>query len=265
MNPLRPCQRFQFLLVIAVSVLMLASSVAGARLATTSPASAQETPTEAPTPEPTEEPTPEPTPEPTEEPTREPTREPTEEATAEPEATEEVLVTEEDEGDDGGIGALGIILIAGAVVLGIVLVAAFLASRRQKAAVAGDWDAQLKASLGEARWIHDTLSMDIANRATSRGPGELERLWREGQRRISDLEAALFRLSSNAPENRRDVPVPTLTEALRGLRQALETDVALRGDAEPRPGQETLLQDSSALISQRRAELAAAIQALQGP
>jgi len=257
------CRKTTLIAAAGTALVLIATAVAAPPLAGPSPVRAQETPTGTLTASATEEPTPEPTAEPTPEPTPEPadTPAPTSEATEEPSPSESPGATEE--GDDDGIGAVGIVLIAGAVLLGIVLIAALLAASRRRKAVTGDWNSQLRASIGEARWIHATLSLDIANRATTRNPGELQRVWNEGQRRMSDLEASLFRLSGGAPEDRRNVPVSMLAEALGALRQALETDVALRADAAPQPGQDTLLAGSSAAISQRRGELATAIQALE--
>jgi hypothetical protein len=220
-------------------------------------------PTEAPTPEPTAEPTPVPTEEPTAEPTEEPTLEPTAEPTEEPTATPEP----EEEGDDevvGGLTALQLILIAGAVLLAVVLIASLLASRRRRSASIDEWDTSLKESLGEARWVHDVLSLDIANRATNRPYDDIRATWLDGQRRVKDLESELYRIQNSAPEGRAEVPVSTLSDSLRALRETLESDLNMREpEAASAPGQSTLLDDSAALISQRRQSLLQAIQAIE--
>jgi hypothetical protein len=223
-------------------------------------------PTEAPTPPPTEPPTPEATDAPTPVPTAEPTPELTEEPTEEPTPTPEP--EDEDDNDDvvGGLSLLQLALILGALVLAAILLSSLLASRRRKAATAEEWDEGLKESLGEARWVHDVLSLDVANRATNRAPQDLSAVWQDGRRRMTDLESALYRTSSSAPHSRSDVPVYMVTDALRGLREALENDINLRApSASTAPGQETLIEDSAALVSQRRHALLSAIQAVEGP
>jgi hypothetical protein len=159
-----------------------------------------------------------------------------------------------------------IALIIGAVLLGIVLISSLLASRRRRAGTVEEWDAGLREATGEARWVHEVLSLDIANRATTRTQDELLAIWQDGRRRITDLEASLYRASSSAPEQRLDVPVYLVTDALRGLREALDNDLNLRSpEGASAPGQDTLLDDSAALISQRRAMLLQAVQTIENP
>jgi type IV secretory pathway VirB10-like protein len=223
-------------------------------------------PTSEPTPEPTAEPTPEPTPEatpaPTEEPTEEPTATPTEEPTEEasPTATPEPAGTEDSDDDTIWIALIvvGLLGIAG------VLLYLWLSRRGTRVESEAQWNKRLKADAGEARWINDVLAADIANRATSRTADELGRQWQEGRRRIDDLDAELFRLLSTAPTELAVTQTRNLTEALRALREALDTDVRLRA-GEPQPGQDVLLEDSAGTISGRRHLLAGAIAAIENP
>lgn len=261
------CKRLTLLTSVAVS-LSLFLFIAGPWSPSASLAQVTDTPspvpTEEPTPVATAEPTPIPTEEPTPEPTQEPTPEPTEEPTEQP--TETPAPEEEDDDDEvvGGLTALQLILIAGAVLLAIILIASLLASRRQRSASVGDWDNSLKESLGEARWVHDVLSLDIANRATNRPYADIRATWLDGQRRVKDLESELYRIQGSAPESRAEVPVSTLSDSLRALRESLDSDLNMRApEAASAPGQSTLLDDSAALVSQRRQALMQAIQAIE--
>jgi hypothetical protein len=171
-----------------------------------------------------------------------------------------------DDVGDTGIDAETVIAL---VVLGLVAIAAIAAvtSRRSRAEPAAapapdDLVQRWGRALGEAQWVHDTLVLELANRAGPMAdPQRLAAAWTDASRRINDLGAELSRLAGETTDQWRSASLREVARTLALLHNALDTDVHLRRAPAAEAGQDTLLADSAATVSRGRADYGAAVDA----
>jgi hypothetical protein len=152
-----------------------------------------------------------------------------------------------------------ILAILAAIVAG--LIAAFLGYRR-RGKTEDAWDDELAGLAGQCRWVADSLALNVMNRTTP--PLEVEGIWRDGRTRMVDLEQQLASMSGTAPDEERATRAATIRDNLAALREALDNDVRLRRAGvtaeSTAAGQETLLEDSARVVSDRRRALQRAIE-----
>ncbi len=88
----------------------------------------------------------------------------------------------------------------------------------------------------------------------TKGDAELMRTWSDGVPRMATLSQQLYELSTLAPSNARALRTREVSDAVDGLRQALDADVRLRTSGFG-PGQDTMIAESAMIVSQRRRNL----------
>ncbi|SOD74538.1 hypothetical protein SAMN05892883_3724 [Jatrophihabitans sp. GAS493] len=141
----------------------------------------------------------------------------------------------------------------------------YFARRSRRAGPANPpWEANLANAAGTARWMSDSLTPNIANRANS---GEQAvRMWTENSAAVSDLERRLYELAGGATSEADRTRAQQLANAVSDLRGALDNDVRLRSadvatlDPTAAAIRPSLIQDSATAITTARARLSEVLQ-----
>lgn len=131
---------------------------------------------------------------------------------------------------------------------GLGLVAAIVALRRAKAAEL-EWAALWHELTGEARWLDERVVPAVQDRSLN--PVTLATRWQDGSRRFDDLDRRLWAAAANEPKPRRSADLDALSEAVLRLRDAVDTEVALRTSGTEQPG----LYDAAGAVADARDEL----------
>ena len=177
-----------------------------------------------------------------------PTPEPTPSDTASPEEPQaEDETQQEATGDEGASWWPWLLLLAGlaAAVVGAVVLLRRRGARRT-------WLARVDESLPEAEWLRDSIVPDLIRE----GPDGRAGIWVVSRSRVVELEEALRRLGTEAPDPDLARPVAALTTAVESLRRLLDQADMLDGFGGP---------SVTAALHRSRAELDEAIIALRPP
>jgi hypothetical protein len=186
------------------------------------------------------------------------TTEPPEEDTTVP-ATD-ATTPDGDEGDEGSDIDWGLIGLIAAIVAVVALLAALIAGRARARRQAREEERRRLAHLvGGARWVHDQASLELLGGAQS--PERLQASWADVRRRINDLAAQASEASVGAGDEVA-ADVRRLGRALGDLESALDTNVELRVRPAGGPGTMSAVDESGAVVNERRHELHAAIEGL---
>ena len=175
---------------------------------------------------------------------------PTEEETSEsPTPTESAAAAASDE-TTGWPWWLWLLLVA-AVAGGIAWFV--LAARRRRT-----WDADFAAKSLEARWAADTLMPSVTDRAAS--VEEVAQRWRRGKPRLDELLTDLSQLAGTASGAERAAGASRVSEAVKALSQALDSDVLLRAGTSPTGQSDGELAESRRHAQTRADEVLAALE-----
>ncbi|MGJ7441687.1 hypothetical protein [Aquipuribacter sp. MA13-6] len=145
----------------------------------------------------------------------------------------------------GGIPWWGWLLL---VLAFVGLVAAILALRRARASELA-WAAQWHELTGEARWLDERVVPAVQDRALD--PSTLATRWQDGAHRFDDLDRRVWAATNEEQKPARAADLNALSEALLRLRDALDTEVALRTSGVEQPG----LPDAAQTVADARDEL----------
>ena len=143
------------------------------------------------------------------------------------------------------------LLLAAAIAGGIAWFV--LAARRRR-----DWDAAFAAKSLEARWAADTLMPSVTDRAAS--VEEVAQRWRRGKPRLDELLTDLSRLAGTASGAERAGRATQVSEAVKALSQALDSDVLLRAGTSPTGQSDGELAESRRVAQARADEVLAALE-----
>ncbi|SDJ10696.1 hypothetical protein SAMN05444157_1770 [Frankineae bacterium MT45] len=220
---------------------------------------------DAPTPAPTPTPTPTPTPEPTPTPTPQPTQAPATSAAPTTASTAPASPTPAPSNSSSSVNWTAILIAALVIVALAGWLFYYFARRNRKSGAANPaWEANLANTAGSARWLADSLTPNVANRANS--PEQATRMWTENSAAVSDLERRLYELAGGATSEDDRGRAQRLANAVSDLRAALDNDVRLRS-ADPATLDPTsaairpsLIQDSATTITSARARLTEVLQ-----
>lgn len=128
------------------------------------------------------------------------------------------------------------------------LVAAIVALRRARASELA-WAALWHELTGEARWLDERVVPAVQDRALD--PTTLATRWQDGSRRFDDLDRRVWAATNEEQKPARAADLNALSEALLRLRDALDTEVALRTSGVEQPG----LFDAAQTVADARDEL----------
>ncbi len=187
-------------------------------------------------------------------PTEPPADPPATEAPAPPAA--ETPVDGEVDGDDDGIDIpWGTILLVGALVVALlVIVSAFsgrTSSRARRAAAPRRADPARSSLLSTSQWVHDQLSLELM----AASPASARQRWATERSRLDNVAIGAQQQWTEG-HGEAWQRLGQTTSALAG---ALETNIALREQAEPNP---QLVQQSVDVVNRNRAVLQQLISAL---
>jgi hypothetical protein len=143
------------------------------------------------------------------------------------------------------------LLLAAAIAGGIAWFV--LAARRRRT-----WDADFAAKSLEARWAADTLMPSVTDRAAT--VEEIAQRWRRGKPRLDELLTGLSQLAGTASGAERSGRASQVSEAVKALSQALDSDVLLRAGTSPTGQGGGELDDSRGLAQTRADEVLAALE-----
>ena len=144
-------------------------------------------------------------------------------------------------GVPGWVWLLLLLLVAGLVVAAVVL-------RRAKAAELA-WAALWHELTGEARWLDERVVPAVQDRSLD--PVTLAGRWQDGVRRFDDLDRRVWAASEQQTRPPRVADLNALSDAVVRLRDALDTEVALRTSGVEQPG----LDDAAQTVADARDEL----------
>lgn len=161
------------------------------------------------------------------------------EATAEPGVADDVADAV------GGIPTWVWLLL---LLLVVGLVVAAIALRRAKAAELA-WAALWHDLTGEARWLDERVVPAVQDRSLD--PVTLAGRWQDGARRFDDLDRRVWASAGEQTRPPRTADLNALSDALVRLRDALDTEVALRTSGVEQPG----LPDAAQTVADARDDL----------
>lgn len=145
----------------------------------------------------------------------------------------------------GGVPWWGWLLL---VLAGLGLVAAIVALRRARTSEL-QWAALWHELTGEARWLDERVVPAVQDRALD--PQTLGARWQDGARRFDDLDRRVWAAANEERKPARAADLNALSEALLRLRDAVDTEVALRTSGIEQPG----LPDAAITVADARDEL----------
>jgi hypothetical protein len=165
--------------------------------------------------------------------------------------------------EDGPFDDLDPLLVAAVVIAGalvIAVIAGLWGAGRRRSRHSAAFRARVAEARSRARWLHDSLAVELSNHAFDSQPRMLQQAWADGQRHLNDLTAELHALVAQTSGRRHRSAVQALLAAVEALSGALATDVSLRSTG-PTDDQAQLLQrsESTRTVAVRRAELESAI------
>ena len=143
-------------------------------------------------------------------------------------------------------------LLVAAAIAGAVAWFVLAAKRRRT------WDAAFAATLLEARWAADTLMPSVTDRAAS--VEEVAQRWRRGKPRLDELLTDLSQLAGTASGAERSGRASQVSEAVKALSQALDSDVLLRAGTSPTGQSDGELAESRRVAQTRADEVLATLE-----
>ena len=181
-----------------------------------------------------------------------------------PETTAPTDGTEsEDDGDKMSTEDWLILILIGAVVVFLILgVTAITTSHSEKKSAAKQsLDARIREIVGGGRWIHDQASIDILR---LHDPDQLRAEWAGVRARVVDVEGQVSVLRAGVTDARLAGALDNLTQALAGLRGAIQSSVAVRLDP-PADNADAINEQATQTVLERRRQLDAALQPFTAP
>lgn len=175
--------------------------------------------------------------------------------TAPPTAT--TIADDTGDADDASEVDWGLVGLVAAAVVVVALLVGLIAGRaraRRRDRLAES--RRLAHLVGGAGWVHDQASLELMGGAES--PERLRQAWGDVRRRINDLAAGAAEAAVGADPDVAD-ELRRLGRALGDLERAIDTNVEMRVQSSGGPGSTTAVDESAAVLNQRRHDLSAAI------